>query len=175
MSSAWCPFIQVCLRLARWCVKLFFHCLEALGSWMGGTRQDWIAMGFGVCWRLALFGSEKGSALQTEHNFGVHVDSQLLPEEQVAVAARRDFVQLHLVHQLYPFLDQKALIILTHTLVIFHRTTTICSIWGCSWRHLDDASGPECDGVGGYGLATFNCHHIDGIGSQQPPLCNSRC
>ena len=53
-------------------------------------------------------------------NLGVLLDSQLLLKEQVAVVARRALAQLCVVRQLYPFLDQEALQMVTHALVISH-------------------------------------------------------
>lgn len=152
--------MQVCSKLARWCLKVLSHCLEALGGWIGEGWHKVRLNSYGV-WDLLKtcpLWIWKG---QTElHNFEVHVNSQLLLDEQVAVAARRVFAELHLVHQLYLFLDQEALITLTHALVISIGLLQSALHGAALEDHLDYASGPKCNMVDNYGHATFHLYHV---------------
>lgn len=52
------------------------------------------------------------------HNLNVLLNSQLLLEVQVTAMSRGSFGQIHLVHQLYPLLDWKAMLTVTQALVI---------------------------------------------------------
>lgn len=50
-------------------------------------------------------------------NLGTFLDLHLLLKEQLAAVARSVFAKIHLVHQLYLFLNWEALQTVTHTLV----------------------------------------------------------
>lgn len=41
-------------------------------------------------------------------------------EEQVAAATKKAFAHLHLIHQLYPYLNWEALCTVTHVLITSH-------------------------------------------------------
>lgn len=53
------------------------------------------------------------------YNLGILLDSGHMLCEQVAIMDRRSFVQLCFVYQLCLFLDEGALLMITHALVTF--------------------------------------------------------
>ncbi|XP_060550136.1 uncharacterized protein LOC132712506 [Pantherophis guttatus] len=64
-----------------------------------------------------VLGGEKSSPSERARNLGVLLDSQLRLEQHLTAVGRGTFAQVHLVHQLQPYLDQEALLTVTHALV----------------------------------------------------------
>lgn len=89
----------------------------SLRAWIGDQQastelwQDWMALdAWGPeIWAFAIFNSGGLAIPQTDpvYNLGVLLDLQLLLKEQVSVAARRAFVQLRVLYQLWPFVAQE--------------------------------------------------------------------
>lgn len=66
---------------------------------------------------LIQYGTGVDAGIELFCNVGVLLHSRLLLKEQVVVRAKEALAQIHLVHQLCPFLDQEALIMIIHALI----------------------------------------------------------
>lgn len=98
-------------------VEALEHCLEAAGPWMKPNKLRLYPDKTEVLWSenpqcqcLEYHLVPNGVVLLLKKqvsSLGVHLDSQLLLDYQVEAAARGAFAQLHLVNQLWPYLDRE--------------------------------------------------------------------
>lgn len=74
--------------------------------------------------------------------------------------AKRAFAPLHIVCQLYPFLDQRALVTYIHILVTIWSIVT-CYPWGCIKKHPEASVGSKYSSPQDFGQM---CTHVTTFG-----------